>query len=377
MVSRNSEFMRYFNYAGLSPTRAEALEAMHEVCKEFGARLFSESGIAWYRTQVENSRRLVAQFLHAHLDEGDDSLVFVPNATTAYAIALSALELQRGDLVITSDQEHPSTSQAHSSLMRRGIEVLVIPASSEESFLAQLEEACKDRRTKLITVSHVAHTDGRIFPLPQVGGIAARHDVMLVIDGAQAVGHVPVDLGTLEVDVYFFSGHKWCAGPMGTGALLMTKRFKERQVRRKSGSSATGGRAEYVDLGTQNIGLIAGFGKACELARQELPAMTGLARLRTLFKGRVGRVHDIECAEWNGPHAPGIVSIRVTKAGIDATRLAESLAATHDIAIKPTRDSESPQLLRASWSLSTGEQDVMFLTEKLVEALEFLSRQAR
>jgi selenocysteine lyase/cysteine desulfurase len=369
--------MHYFNYAGLSPTRAEALEAMHEVCKDFGTRLFSQSGIAWYRTQVENSRRLVAQLLQAHLDEGDDSLIFVPNATTAYTLALSAFELQRGDLVITSDQEHPSTSQTHSSLRQRGIEVLVVPASSEESFLAQLEEACKDSRAKLITVSHVAHTDGRIFPLPQVGEIAARHDIMLVIDGAQAVGHVPVDRGTLEVDVYFFSGHKWCAGPMGTGALLMTKRFKDRLARRKSGRSAAGGTAEYVDLGTQNIGLIAGFGKACQLARQELRAMSGLARLRTLFKGRVSRVHDIECAEWNGPHAPGIVSIRVTKAGIDATRLAEYLAATHDIAIKPTRDSESPQLLRASWSLSTADHDVLFLAEKLVEALEFLKRQVR
>jgi selenocysteine lyase/cysteine desulfurase len=369
--------MHYFNYAGLSPTRAEALERVQEVAEEFRTRLFCQSGIAWYRTQVENSRRLVAQLLQAHLGEGDDSLAFVPNATTACTLALSTLELQRGDLVITSDQEHPSTRQAHSTLKQRGIEVLIIPACSEESFLAHLEEACKDRRTKLITISHVAHTDGRIFPVQQVGTISAKRNVMLVIDGAQAVGHIPVDLRTLDVDMYFFSGHKWCAGPMGTGALLMTKRFKDRQSRRKSGRSATEGTAEYVDLGTQNIGLIAGFAMACERTRQELPAMSGLARLRTLFKGHVSRAHDIECVEWNGPHAPGMISFRVTKEGIDATRLAEYLAATHDIAIKPTRDSESPQLLRASWSLSTTDHDVLFLAEKLIEALELLKHQVR
>ena len=369
--------MHYFNYAGLSPTRAEALEAMQEVSKGFRSRLFCESGIAWYHTQVENSRRQVAQLLQAHLGEGDDSLVFVPNATTACALALPSLELQRGDLVITSDQEHPSTRQAHSTLRRRGIEVLVISASSEESFLAHLEEVCKDRRTRLITVSHVAHTDGRIFPLPQVSEIAARRGVMLVIDGAQAVGHIPVDLSTLDVDMYFFSGHKWCAGPMGTGALLLTKRFKDRQARRESGRSASECIAEYVDFGTQNIGLIAGFGMACELTRRELPAMSNLDRLRILFKERVGRVHDVEFAEWNGPHAPGIMSFRVTTARIDAARVAEYLAGTYDIAIKPTRDSQSPQLLRASWSLSTDDQGVMFLAEKLIEAMEFLSRQAR
>ena len=369
--------MHYFNYAGLSPTRAEAFEQMQEIAEEFSTRLFSQSGIAWYRTQVENSRCQVARLLQAHLGEGDDSLIFVPNATTACTLALSTLELQRGDLVITSDQEHPSTRQAHITLRQRGIEVLVIPACSEESFLAHLEEACKDRRTKLITISHVAHTDGRIFPVRQVSEISARHNVMLVIDGAQAVGHIPVDLRTLDVDVYFFSGHKWCAGPMGTGALVLTKRFKDRAARRESGRSETGFTAEYVDFGTQNIGLIAGFGRACERTQQELPAMSGLARFRALFKGRVTGVHDIECAEWNGPHAPGIMSLRVTKAGIDATRLAEYLAVTHDIAIKPTRDSESPQLLRASWSLSTDDQDVMFLADKVIEALEWPSRQAR
>lgn len=70
------------------------------------------------------------------------------------------------------------------------------------------------------------------------------------IDGAQAAGHVPVDLGTLDVDFYFFSGHQWCAAPMGTGALLMAKQYKERHARRESGLLVTGGAQEYVDLGT-------------------------------------------------------------------------------------------------------------------------------
>ena len=76
--------MHYFNYAGLSPTRAEAVEEIQAVSDEFRTLLFSESGIAWYRKQVENCRQKVAQLLHANLGEGGDTLVFVPNATTAY-----------------------------------------------------------------------------------------------------------------------------------------------------------------------------------------------------------------------------------------------------------------------------------------------------
>jgi selenocysteine lyase/cysteine desulfurase len=339
--------MRYFNYAGLSPTRTEAVEEVQAVSTEFRTVLFSENGIAWYRKQVESCRQKVAQLLHVNLGEEGDSLVFVPNATTAYRLTLSALDLNRGDMVITSDQEHPSTLQALYGLKQRGIEPIVIPASSEGRFLSQLDNVCKERRTRLITLSHVAHTDGRVFPLQQVCDIAGRHHVILAIDGAQAVGHIPVDLGTRDVDFYFFSGHKWCAGPMGTGALLITNQFKKRHARREFDLSGTGSAQEYVDLGTG---------------------------LRTVFRGCLSRMSDVEIVEWDGPHAPGILSFQVHKAGFDATRLAEYLNVKFDIAIKPLRYPESPRMLRVSWSLSTEAQDTLFLAEKLDEALEFLGQ---
>src|SRR5688572_4743291 len=111
MLLRSPMPMRYFNYAGLSPTRVEAVEEMQAVSNEFRTRLFSESGIAWYRKQVENYRQKVARLLRVNLGEGGDTLAFVPNATTGYRLTLSELDLHRGDVVITSDQEHPSTSQ--------------------------------------------------------------------------------------------------------------------------------------------------------------------------------------------------------------------------------------------------------------------------
>ena len=369
--------MRYFNYAGLHPARVEAVEEMQAVSDEFRALLFSESGIAWYRAQVENSRQKVARLLHVNLGEGGASLVFVPNTTTAYRLALAALEFYPGDIVITSDQEHLSTLQALSNLKRRGVELIIIPASSEERFLTQLDDICKERTIRLITVSHVAHTDGRVFPLQQVCEIAGRRNVILAIDGAQAVGHVPVNLGTLDVDFYYFSGHKWCAGPMGTGALVMTQRYKEKHARQESGLSVTGSAQEYVDLGTQNIGLISGFARACEIKQQELPAMGGLASLRTLLRERMSRMSDVNIAEWDGPHAPGILSFQVNKAGVDATRIAEYLNAKYDIAIKPLRYHESSHMLRVSWSFSTEAQDILVLAEKLDEALRFFGQDAR
>jgi selenocysteine lyase/cysteine desulfurase len=369
--------MRYFNYAGLSPPRTEAVDEMQAVSTEFRTLLFSESGIAWYRKQLENCRQKVARLLHVNLGDGGDSLLFVPNATTAYRLTLSALDLHRGDTVVTSDQEHPSTLQALYSLKQRGIEPIVIPASSEGRFLTQLHDVCKERRTRLISLSHVAHTDGRVLPIQQVCEMARRQHIILAIDGAQAVGHIPVDLRTLDVDFYFFSGHKWCAGPMGTGALLITKQYKERHARREFDLSVTGGAQEYFDLGTQNIGLISGLARACEMKQQELPAMAGLAGLRTVLGRCLSRMSDVKIAEWDGPHAPGILSIQVNKAGFDTTRFAEYLNVKFDIAIKPLRYPELPQMLRVSWSLSSEVQDTLFLAEKLEEALEFLGQHVR
>lgn len=362
--------MRYFNYAGLSPTRVEAVEEMQAVSNQFRTKLFSESGITWYREQVDNCRQKVARLLRVNLGEGGDTLAFVPNATTAYRLILSELDLRRGDVVITSDQEHPSTLQPLDDLKQRGLETIIIPAKSEGEFLDQLDDACNDRRTRLITLSHVAHSDGRIFPLQQVCKIAKDRHVMLAIDGAQAVGHVPVDLGTLNVDFYFFSGQKWCAGPMGSGALLISRQYKERLARRKLGLSMAGGVHERFDLGTQNIGLIAGLARACEMQQQELPAIRDPAHTRTVLRGCLSRISDVEITEWDGPHAPRILSFQVHKAGFNPTRIADYLIAKYQIAIKPLRYPGSPQLLRVSWPVSIEDQDLRFLAEKLGETLD-------
>ncbi|MGQ0812255.1 MAG: aminotransferase class V-fold PLP-dependent enzyme [Nitrospiraceae bacterium] len=362
--------MRYFNYAGLSPTRAEAVTAMQAVSSEFRTMLFSEFGIAWYRKQVEEYRKKIAQFIHANLGQGADSLLFVSNATTAYKIALSTLALRPGNVVITSDQEHPSTLQALHSLKPQGIELNIIPAGSPGRFVAQLEDACKDNQARLITLSHVACTDGRIFPLQKVCEIAGRRNVVVAIDGAQAVGHIPVDLGTLDVDLYCFSGHKWCAGPMGTGALLITEQYKKRQARGEPGPLMKGDAHDYLDLGTQNIGLIAGLAQACELRQQELPtATTGPSDLRTLLKERLSKMREVEIVEWDGPHAPGILSVSIRNPHIEVSRVAEYLSSKHDIAVKPINSPELPQMLRVSWSSSTEVHDILFLVEKLEEAL--------
>jgi selenocysteine lyase/cysteine desulfurase len=275
---------------------------------------------------------------------------------------------------MTSDQEHLSTLQAFSSLAQRGITTCAIQARTEEQFLTQFEDACKTKPAALILLSHVAHSDGRIFPVEQVCEIARKQNSLIAIDGAQAVGHIPVHIGRLPVDFYYFSGHKWCAGPMGSGALLVAEHFKKSRSNRCVDSSKEDDpEAAVLDLGSQNIGLISGLGTACALRQQVWPAMSRLVELRRLFSECLRKIPDVEIVEWNGAHAPGILSFRVRRPECDPAHIASYLSQRYEIVLKPIQYRDFPPLLRASWSLATSHQDIIFLAEKLEEALERFS----
>ncbi|HET6674022.1 MAG TPA: aminotransferase class V-fold PLP-dependent enzyme [Nitrospiraceae bacterium] len=363
--------MLYFNYAGLSPTNPQVIRAMHDAADTFNALLYSESGIACYRKQVKECRKSIAALLRVHSGQDGHSLTLCPNATLSLRIALSMIGLQSGDLVITSDQEHLSTLHALSGLTQRGIAVQVIPAMTEEQFVTQLEDACKLKTAKLVLLSHVSHFDGRIFPVERICEITRKRNILLALDGAQAAGHVPVNIGTIPADFYYFSGHKWCAGPMGSGALLVSRQYQNSRASKQADCREEGEDSEDApDLGTQNISLIAGLATACALKQQEWAAMAPLAGLRRLVSERLGKIRDVEIAGWDRAHAPGILSLRVRRPGFDPARIATYLSQRYEIALKPIQYRSVPPLLRISWSHSTSDQDVVFLAEKLEEALE-------
>ena len=80
-------------------------------------------------------------------------------------------------------------------------------------------------------VSHVSHVDGRILPISLLSTMAREREAMFFVDGAKAVGHIPVDLDQLDFDVYFFTCHKWCAGPLGTCAMVLNHHFLNSEMR--------------------------------------------------------------------------------------------------------------------------------------------------
>ncbi len=129
---------------------------------------------------------------------------------------LGALDLQPGDEVLTSDEEHPGLQGPLAAARdQRGIVLRVAP-------FAEIAEAV-GARTKLVACSHVSWVNGRV-----VAGLDDLGDVPVLLDGAQGVGAVPIDIAALGCAFYAGSGQKWLCGPVGSGMLWIDPRWSER-----------------------------------------------------------------------------------------------------------------------------------------------------
>ena len=220
--------MIYLNYAALHPTHPDTEKESTRAITEFKQFLYSDAGIAWYLQKVNVCRQKVGKLLHI---SDPSAIAFCSNASSANYLILSSVKWESGDTVLTTTHENPSTTRQFWALKKRGVHICAIQPSSPDQFLESIRQALDQHSVKVIMVSHVSHVDGRILPISLLSTMARERGVMFFVDGAQAVGHIPVDLDQLDPDVYFFTGHKWCAGPLGTGAMVLSHHFLNSEVR--------------------------------------------------------------------------------------------------------------------------------------------------
>lgn len=167
----------------------------------------------------EEARRTVQQFLHAR---SSNEIIFTRGTTEAINLIASSFTdacLSPGDEVIISAMEH------HSNIVpwqlqaaRKGITLKVIPIDEKGELKLDAYRQLFSGRTKLVSVMHVSNVLGTVNPVKEIIDIAHEHGVPVMIDGAQAVPHLKVDVQELDAEFYVFSGHK-IYGPTGIGVL--------------------------------------------------------------------------------------------------------------------------------------------------------------
>lgn len=167
----------------------------------------------------EASRETVRKFINAR---STSEIVFTRGTTESINLVASTFvdsQMKEGDEVIVSVMEHHSNIVSWQlQAARKGIVLKVIPMNDRGELLLDEYEKLFSPRTRLVSVAHVSNVLGTINPVKEMIATAHAHGVPVLIDGAQSIPHMPIDVQDLDADFYVFSGHK-VYGPTGIGAL--------------------------------------------------------------------------------------------------------------------------------------------------------------
>jgi cysteine desulfurase / selenocysteine lyase len=172
--------------------------------------------------KYENARETVRRFLNA---ESTDEIIFTRNLTEAVNLVASSfgMDFKPGDEIVLSIMEHHSNIVPwHFLRERKGCVIKWAPISDTGELLLDEFERLLSKRTRIVAITHMSNVLGTIVPIKEVVRIAHARGIPVLVDGAQAAVHMPLDVQDLDCDFYGFTGHK-TYGPSGIGVLYAKK----------------------------------------------------------------------------------------------------------------------------------------------------------
>jgi selenocysteine lyase/cysteine desulfurase len=325
----------YLNSGGSGPPSRETIRAMREaddLCSGpaylEGADFYAHQGTTYARAR-EAAARLTGV--------NPDDIALTQSTTHGMNLGAFALDWRVGDELVSSRSEHPGCLvPLHALEKRYGARLrLVEPPITTE----KVEEVMMPR-TRIISVSHVDWTTGEVLPLAEISALARDRDALTLVDGAQSVGNIPVDIPATGADMYAFTGHKWVLGPEGMGGFyvrpgLVTDAVGSTSLGYASLSDSTafraeGGYEEYLHAGarrfeasTMSPALAAGFAQAADAAHER--GLEGFAEIRRRAEVLAGLLEEQSRITLRSPRpaSSGLVSFEIS--GVTARAAAERL----------------------------------------------------
>lgn len=211
---------------------------------------------------------------------GSRNVVFTPGATAGLNMLLKGL-LRPGDKVLTSPMEHNAVLRPLEQLKKRGVTVELLPCTERGELIL---EGLADHLTpdvRAVILCHGSNVSGTRFPIEQVGPLCRERGIFFLVDAAQTLGVIPVDMAAMAIDGLAFPGHKGLLGPQGIGGLVITDALAGELEPLLSGG--TGSMSESLDMppflpdrleaGTLNLPGIFGLGAALDYLEGEGEAL--------------------------------------------------------------------------------------------------------
>lgn len=366
----------YFNYGGQGPMPQAALDAIFD-----GYNRIQTQGPFGLKTSelVTRESHLTRQAIASELGVKAQNIALTENVTAGCNIALWGLNWQAGERILLSDCEHPGVIASILEISRRfGVVVDFFP------LLATLNSGDPigaitgnlQPQTRLVVLSHVLWNTGQVLPLAEIATAirqypAADRQIRILVDAAQSVGLLPLNLDTLGIDFYAFTGHKWWCGPEGVGGLyihtdamnsLAPTFIGWRSLDYSRADLPIISDARQYEVATSAYPLYAGLRAAIATHQAWDSAIDRTAKiigLATYLWENLQQISGIKCLNQTAPQS-GLVSFQVP--GKDSQKLVKELEDRHFY----LRTIVSPDCIRACTHYFTTTTEI----DRLIQALE-------
>jgi selenocysteine lyase/cysteine desulfurase len=330
-----SSGLAYLNTGTIGPCRRATIEATRAASQVLEANPVAHYGRDAGRELIEDTREVAAGFLGCDLDE----LALTTSTTSGMNAIAQGLRLVPGDRVLLTDQEHSGGLHCWQYLARyHGVHLDVVPIPRDEFRAAEIVAAIeKGMRpdTRIISVSHVLSSTGLRMPIAELAALARGRGALCIVDGAQAVGAIRVNVRELGCHAYATSGHKWLMGPKGTGLLFIAK---DAQPLIRPMALEESYRTSSNGTGVVNLPGILGLGEAIRYLDKADMAQVERHNL-DLRNMLAERLLGIEGLTIVSPPAGALASPMLTALlaeRFDRAAVSQRLLARHQIAIRPT-----------------------------------------
>jgi L-cysteine/cystine lyase len=372
--------LTYLNTGTAGPLPAPTVDVLAEAAKAEAERgRISPEGYQELFDRLTELRTGLAAFVGAEPGE----IAVSHNTTEGMNIGVWSLPWQPGDRVVTTTLEHPGALLPLYVLHHRfGVEVefAEVGRGGRAETLEAMAKAIRPG-TKLVVLSHVSWGTGAVLPLREIVDLAHAAGAVVLVDGAQSVGSIPVDMHADGADFYAFSGQKWLCGPEGTGAIFVRADRMDRFTPAFVGGFGVKHDETYRPNDTEAFEFALGA-QRFEVGSVYRPGIYGLrasvewrsalgngtfaaiAELAGHCLERVGELPGVEVLTPNQEPLSGLVAFRLP--GVDVAKAVDSMAAA-GVAIRSIPDN---QALRISCGFFNTREEV----DKALSLLEAFVR---
>ena len=375
----------YLDYQATTPVDPRVLEAMMPYFTHaFGNAASRSHAFGWdAEGAVDKARKQIASLIGASSKE----IIFTSGSTEGINLAIKgAVEMHgaKGKHIVTTLVEHKAVLDTCKHLEKQGCEVTYLEPDSTGLVTAeQVAEAIRED-TVMVAMIWANNEIGTVNPIREIGAVCHERGVLFFVDGTQAVGKIPVDVGADNVDLMCLSGHK-IYGPKGVGCLYVRRRNpRVRIVAQMDG----GGHERGMRSGTINVPGVVGLGAACAVAEEDLEkdAAHSIA-LRERFEEKVLAELDYTTVNGNHEHRlPGcsnvsfcyvegeslIMGVKDLAVSSGSACTSASLEPSHVLRACGVGDELAHSSIRFGFGRMTTEEDVDFAAEQVISAVKRL-----